>query len=242
MSICKFGIDYLPLHKKVKMKNLFFNPFIGRQYNEGICGKKILVLGASFYCSHTPKSEAPCPFFTECTSPEKKDSSKFDNICPFYKDSGLRLSEEPSNAITENYPAYRNFAAFMQQFGEDKNEDVWQRMAFTDYVQFFVPTQKTMKKYLSKRDFYAFCETLRELQPNVVVAWGMAILEEIRENNPYVIDFDKLPETEWYVCHIRIQGVDHDITMVCCYHPSSMSYWYNDLDTLSKYMNMVLRE
>ena len=98
-----------------------------------------------------------------------------------------------------------------------------------------------MKKYLSKRDFDAFCETLCELQPDVVVAWGMAIIEKIRENNPYVIDLERLPESEWYICHIRVPGVSHDITLVCCYHPSSMSYWYNDLDKLSKYMDMVLR-
>lgn len=224
------------------MSKGFFKPFVGSKYNKGICEKRILALGASFYCSHTPESKEPCLFFAECTNPEKKDSSKFDVTCPFYKDSGLRLSEEPSNAIAENYRAYQNFASFMQQFVDDKTEDVWQQMAFTDYVQFFVPTIDTKKEYLSKRDFDAFCETLRELQPNVVVAWGMAIIEEIRENNPYVIDFDRLPESEWYICHISIPGVSHDITQVCCYHPSSMSYWYNDLDKLSKYMDMVLRE
>ena len=28
----------------------FFYPFIGKDYNQGINGKKILILGASFYC------------------------------------------------------------------------------------------------------------------------------------------------------------------------------------------------
>ena len=102
------------------------------------------------------------------------------------------------------------------------------------------PTIDTKKEYLSQRDFDAFCETLRELQPDIVVAWGMQIIEEIRENNPYVIDLEKLPETEYYVCHIRMPGVSHDITLVCCYHPSSMSYWYNNLDKLAAYMQQVL--
>ena len=222
------------------MNRRFFNPFVGSMYNKGICGKKILVLGASFYCSHTPGSEKPCPFFDECTNPVKKDSSKFDTICPAYANTGLRLSEEPSNAIAERYRAYQNFATFMQQFVEDETEDVWERMAFTDYVQFFVPTLDTKKEYLSQRDFDAFCETLRELQPDVVVAWGMQILEEIREHNPYVIDLNKLPDTEWYVCHIRMPEVNHDITLVCSYHPSSVKYWYDELDTLTKYMRQVL--
>ena len=223
------------------MHSRFFTPFVGTKYHKGIRGKKILALGASFYCSHTPESTEPCPYFADCTSPLKKDSSKYDRTCPFYKASGLRLSEEPSNAIAENYRAYQNFAAFMQQFVDDKNEDVWQRMAFTDYLQFFSPTVLTQKEYLSQRDFDAFCETLRELQPDVVVAWGMAIIEEIRENNPYVTDRVKLPETEWYVCHMKVPGVSHEIALVCCYHPSSMSYWYNDLDKLTKYFRGVLR-
>ena len=92
------------------MTNRFFKPFIGREYEKGIGNKRILVLGASFYCSHSPESDAPCRFFAECTSPVKKDSSKFDNVCPFYAESGLRLSEEPSNAIAERYRAYQNFA------------------------------------------------------------------------------------------------------------------------------------
>lgn len=222
------------------MNTRFFSPFIGSRYRNGVCGKRILVLGASFYCNHTPDSNKPCPFFEECTDPMKKDSSKFDNICPYYKESGLRLSDEPSNAIAENYRAYQNFAKFIQQFVEDKDEDVWQRMAFTDYLQFFSPTVITKKEYLSQRDFDAFCETLRELQPDIVVAWGMAIIEEIREHNPYVTDLEKLSETEWYVCHMKVPGVSHEIALVCCYHPSSVLYWYNDLDKLSKYFKATL--
>lgn len=222
------------------MNQRFFKPFVGLRFQQGIQGKKILVLGASFYCSHGPESDAPCKFFAECTDPVKKDSSKFDICCPFYAESGLRLSEEPSNAIAERYRSYQNFASFMRQFVGDDVEDVWQRMAFTDYVQFFLPTIDTKKEYLSQRDFDAFVETLVELQPHVVVAWGMAIIEEIREHNPYLTDFERLKETEWYVCHMQVPYVPHEIALVCSYHPSSVSYWHNDLDTLTKYIKAVL--
>lgn len=222
------------------MTNRFFKPYIGRKYEKGINRKRILVLGASFYCSHGPGSDAPCRFFAECTDPVKKDSSKFDICCPFYAESGLRLSEEPSNAIAERYRAYQNFASFMRQFVGDDEEDVWERMAFTDYVQFFLPTIDTKKEYLSQRDFDAFVETLVELRPHVVVAWGMAIIEEIREHNPYLTDFERLKETEWYVCHMQVPHVPHEIALVCSYYPSSVSYWHNDLDTLTKYIKAVL--
>ena len=110
------------------MGSRFFNPFKGEKYDEGICGKKLLVLGASFYCD-----KKSCKYFDVCTDIINKDSSKFDTICPEYsKDekNPLKLSEEPSNAIEERYRAYQNFANFMQQFIEDKNEDVWDRMGW----------------------------------------------------------------------------------------------------------------
>lgn len=217
------------------VKQRFFTPFVGSQYHQGINGKRVLVLGASFYCGIKD-----CKFFAECTSPSQKDSSKFDTRCPAYASTGQRLSEEPNNAITEGYRTYQVFGSFMQQFLKDDTENVWQRMAFTDYLQFFSPTVETKKEYLTRRDFEAFNETLVELQPNVVVAWGAVIMEDLRDNNPYVIDLGRLPETEWYVYHIRLPQVAHDIAVVNCYHPASMSYWYNNLDTLAKYMRMVL--
>lgn len=222
--------------------NRFFKPFVGSKYDKGISGKRILVLGASFYCNKDGKDgRYKCQFFDECTSPAKKDSSKFDRTCPIYAENGLRLSEEPSNAISENYKTYQVFANFMRQFVDDEEEDVWQRMAFTDYVQFFLPTIDTKKEYLSQRDFDAFVETLVELKPHIVVAWGMAIIEEIRERNPYVTDIERLKETEWYVCHMQVPQVPHEIALVCSYHPSSVKYWYNDLDKLTKYMREVLK-
>ena len=116
-------------------------------------------------------------------------------------------------------------------------------MAFTEYMQFVSPTKGT-KNYLSNRDFEAFLETLRELQPHIVFAWGMAILEEIREKNKYVYDKDasQLEKTEYYVWHMKVPGVNHNITIVHSYHPSAPGYWYGNLDTLTKYMQMVLDE
>ena len=217
------------------MNKRFFKPYVGSEYHKGINGKRILVLGASFYCS---KKE--CQFFAECINPVQKDSSKFDACCPAYTTTGQRLSEEPTNAIEDGYRTYQIFGTFMQQFLNEGTEDVWQRMAFTDYMQFFSPTIDTKKEYLSRRDFEAFNETLAELQPDVVVVWGTAIIEEIRDKNPFVTDLERLPETEWYVFHVRLPQVPHDIAVVNCYHPSSMSHWYNNLDTFAKYMRQVL--
>ena len=216
------------------MKKSFFKPYIGNDYHKGINGKRVLVVGASFYCG-----SKDCKFFAECTNPVQKDSGRFDTCCSAYTLSGQRLSEEPSNAIADGYKTYQTFGKFMQQFAED-TEDVWQRLAFTNYLQFISPTIDTRKEYLSSRDFEAFNETLAALQPDVVVAWGVAFIEEIRDKNPYVIDIERLPDTAWYLFHIRLPYMTHDITVVNCYHPASMAHWYNNLDTLTMYMKQVL--
>ena len=215
------------------MKKSFFKPYIGDDYHKGINGKRVLVVGASFYCG-----SKDCRYFAECTNPVQKDSSKFDTCCSAYTLSGQRLSEEPSNAIADGYKTYQTFGKFMQFVAD--TEDVWQRMAFTNYLQFISPTIETRKEYLSSRDFEAFNETLAALQPDVVVAWGVAFIEEIRDKNPYVIDIERLPDTAWYLFHIRLPQMTHDITVVNCYHPASMAHWYNNLDTLTMYMKQVL--
>ena len=218
------------------MQNRFFKPYVGSEYYKGINGKKVLVLGASFYCGIKD-----CKFFAECTDPVQKDSSKFDTCCPAYATTGQRLSEEPSNAITEGYRTYQTFGTFMQQFLKDETEDIWQRLAFTDYLQFFSPTVETRKEYLGRRDYEAFNETLTELQPDIVVVWGTVIIEDIREKNPYAINLEQLPMTEWYVYHIRMPQVNHDIAVVNCYHPAAWVHWNKNLDTLAKYMKQVLQ-
>ena len=73
------------------MGKRFFNPYVGENYARGIKGKKVLVLGASFYCSHVD-----CEFYKQCTNVEKKDSSLFDSICPLYKQENKFLRYEPT--------------------------------------------------------------------------------------------------------------------------------------------------
>jgi len=228
------------------MKSRFFNPYIGPKYADGICGKKVLVLGASFYCNKDGKEGRPkCVFFEQCTDVKAKDSSAFNTKCPEYSKYNWKLEDSPYLSITEeDYPAYQRFGSFMQQFLEKQDEDVWERVAFTDYVQFFLPIKDTLPSFFSKRDFNAFIETLCELQPNIVIVWGLPVTEEIRDNkdnNTYITDWERLPETDYYVCHMRIPEVSHEMTLICCYHPSSIRYWYGDLPVLLKHMTEVLK-
>ena len=228
------------------MEHAFFKPWVGEDYQKGIRGKKILVLGASFYCN-----QKDCKFFAECTSPDKKDSSKFDETCPYYAkiDGHPKLSEEPINAIEDCIRVYKIFAKFMYQFIEDKENYegydayvAWDRMAFTDYVQFFLPTKDTYPWYLSSRDFDAFLEVIKQLKPDIIIAWGLPVTQEIRDNaehKDYFVDLDQLPENEYYLCHMRIPEVEHDIAYINCYHPSAPGYWGSNKDIVAKYIQLA---
>ena len=136
------------------MKKRFFRPFVGKRYNEGIRGKKILVLGASFYCPNTE-----CKFYDQCTDVVKKDSNSCDANCPVYKTNGKVLHDEPSYCIDDAPKTYQTFASYMSKYLDNGNyENVWSHLAFTNYVQFFLPAtangfRETRWSDLSERDF-----------------------------------------------------------------------------------------
>ena len=57
----------------------------------------------------------------------------------------------------------------------------------------------------------------------------------------YVFDKEILKDTDWYVCHMRLPGVNHDIALVNPNHPSS-SAWHSDKANFDTYFHKVLFE
>ena len=221
----------------------FFTPYVGDKYHDGIMGKKVLVVGASFYCA-----KHDCPFFTQCTSTEQKNSSSYNAICTHYADKGTTLSDEPTNCVTDGTKTYYPFVDYMGKFvGSDDYDEIWAHMAFTNYVQFFLPVEQgetfreTRSSDLSERDFRACMETLQELQPDIVIVWGTVINSALKECNPYLVDKKELQETESYVCHLDVPGVNHPITLINPYHPSS-SAWYSGKAKFDCFFNNLLNK
>lgn len=225
------------------MSKRFFKPFVGKLYHEGIQGKRVLVLGASFYCNKTD-----CQFFKQCTDVNKKDSSAYDSICPAYAKENKLLSNEPSYCIIDYKPrTYQIFANCMQSLmGADGYKSTWERMAFTNYIQFFLPAtdgvfRDTRASDMSERDFEVFIETLKELQPHIVIVWGCVINSCLKQDNPYLVSKKELGETEWYLCHIQVPGVNHKIAILNPFHPSS-SHWNKALPVFKKYIDKAIAE
>ena len=107
------------------MSSRFFYPFVGSNYQKGIQGKKVLILGASFYCPQTD-----CKFFNICTDVEKKDSSPCDKTCPVYMSDGKTLHDEPTYCIGDAPRTYQTFAGYISKFiGTEEYDTVWSHLA-----------------------------------------------------------------------------------------------------------------
>lgn len=227
------------ISKKDSMESKrFFKPFKGKEYEKGICGKKVLVVGASFYCKRID-----CTHFDKCTDVQKKDSSEYNMICEckdrtFDIISEALLENAPESSIynsihTHSYKEYRTikaFGNFMADYVEEANQTtIWNYMAFTNYIQFFLPSKdgkyaQTASRFISERDFEAFKETLLELKPDVVFIWGTPVSDSIRINRKEVYDYNtqKFHDTDGYICHFKMDGLKLSVHIIPVHRNSEL--------------------
>ena len=206
------------------MKSRFFEPYVGPNFNEGINGKKVLVVGASFYC---PKE---CQFHSKCTNRENKDSSTYDLICPEYNKTGTTypLSNTPSYELDEEYKTYKRFARAMiscinGEVNENFYTDFWGKVAFTNFIQYFLPHWKTLHSDCTDRDLDALREVIEMLRPDVVIIWGTVTKGQIIERFCYDSNNN---ETDGYIYHSS--AFEHkEVTFLNTYHPSYPKFYDN---------------
>lgn len=203
--------------------NTFFKPYVGPFYNAGINGKKVLVLGASFYCSISQ-----CIYFKDCTNNDLKDSSPFDNICPYY--NGVALHDAPEQ---ESGAAYNKFANSISKSLEIDHDKFWDFVSFTNYVQYFLPQWQTLLKNCSDRDANALMEIIKYLEPDVIFVWGCVINQHIQ--NMFSKDIKVIEHTDGYIWNWQVD--DKVITVINTYHPTYSGF--NDHGRLSQYVRQV---
>lgn len=228
-----------------KLKYAFFIPYKGDDYSNGINGKKVLVLGASFYCDKTWRS---CHKY--CTSTISKDSSRYDLACPEYKgktdENGnpLRISNEPSN-IDADYPAYMEFQKLIT--AATGIDEMWKHIVFTNYVQFFLPSKETKEEYLTERDYLALIEVVQhhEYDPDVIIVWGAPVRDELqRRLTDSCKRIEKIKNKD-RVLRVHFYNEKKDRVLVFMHHPItaylSKEIWYKDFDEMTENINLALQ-
>lgn len=204
-------------------KKAFFRPFVGsKYYATGFYGKRILVVGASFYCD-----KKQCPYFSKCTDERIKDSSAYDKICPEYnKQEHLLLSDCPTYEL-EGGNAYVRFGNSISKLFFDSKlswNEVWEMFSFTNYIQFILPHWQTYGYDISDRDKEALIEVVDEINPDVIVVWGVVVNDPIKS---LAHDEDVKMKSGGYLCHWAHNG--KEIAIVNPYHPTSSAY-YSETD------------
>lgn len=204
------------------MKARLFEPFIGDKYfTDGINGLRVLVVGASFYCN---KKE--CEHFSDCTDDNKKDSSPYDYLCPFYD---APLHNAPSEESGLAYDIFQNKMSEILNL----NGDFWSYVAFTNYIQYFLGHWQTYRTNCSERDAVALEEVVTLLEPDVVIIWGTKINKPIKDK--YQSDQEIPDNTEGYISRGKIG--EREVVFLNTYHPKYSGF--EDNGNLKKYVSEI---
>ena len=173
------------------MRKYFLNPYIGDKYEEGINGKRVLVLGASFYCSlDGNKGRKRCEYYEDCAI--NQNSIKYNEICPH--NNGRLLSDSAEGEIDENgATSYIRFCNFMRwvrsKFTTESFNEFWNKVAFTNYVQHMIGGRTTTSPSDVREEYFEmFVSVLDEFEkndelPNVVIVWGCVIDKPLKNND-----------------------------------------------------------
>lgn len=222
-------------------KRYFFVPYKGKKYETGLLkGKKVMVLGASYYCK--PKKD--CPFFDDCTRQWKRRE-----YCP--ENNGRPLHDLPKNEIDEEgAKSYKVFYEFMQNYLSDKIkvtsfDDFWDNIAFTNYIQHIIGGRTTTQTGdMSENDLDALGDVIRELKPDIVIIWGCVVDKPVKQkkcdadDNQFENDYDGEGSSQ-YLFHWTIDN--RKVTFVSFYHPSS-GYFLRDQSNMKHYLDVAFKE
>lgn len=170
---------------RVRAQSYFFEPWIGRNYEDGFKGVKTLVVGVCHICTRK------CEFRGECNSAESVRACDFK--CPEYSNCEnveyYRLHNSNDIEITSfidgdaAYPTYKLFTYYMLKCAGDlsseKKRELWDHVAFTNYLQFFHDDNDALPvdAKLYEDAYPAFCEVVRKVDPEIVCVWSEAIKE-----------------------------------------------------------------
>ena len=204
------------------MKYVKFKPWIGFNYNSGIKGKKILALGESFYCSEEDIKKLP------------EGTSLTDKVVTDYL--AIRNGEyrENNGSWTNTYLKFERSLTNKETTPEESQE-IWNSIAFYNYLQVPMSGARESGSTIDyKNAENAFIEVINELQPDLMIVWGVGKL------------FNNLPEGNWkWGEPLSIDGwpVKNGyyqlkngkiVRCLAVYHPSSgyqWDWWYKVIDS-----------
>lgn len=199
------------------MNSICFSPYIGKDYvRGGIFGKKILALGESHYCD------------TGCADCGERGRHP---ECADFTKKVVEWCLDPSVEREGWMNTYLKFERSL--VGKDttplESKKIWDSIAFYNYLQVAMGGAREAGSAQQYRDATEpFLDTLENLQPDVLVVWGVRL-------------WNNLPNRNWTDGpKITVDGYDvqngfytlssgKKVRAVCVYHPSvgyDWSFWH----------------
>jgi len=214
------------------MKNVFFKPFVGNNYHNGIKGKKILVLGESHYCEGIRYENYSCKKTEKCLQHAKCQNFTNDVMARFF-------DYKKGNGEKETWmPTFTRFTNvfYGKRVNNEELLDFWNSVMFYNYVQKSV--MEGSRTTPPEQDFVdsqkAFREILEEYKPDLIIVWGVRLWDRF----PDIIDLKSL-KTNPNEMFGYYKMNDKKIFVYAVYHPSVPSFTYDFHEYLQELLQLV---
>lgn len=196
------------------MSNIFFKPFVGKNYQTGgIFGKRIMVLGESHHCQH--------------------------DECPDTTNIVIRRLLEDKNKETHTSTFIKFERSLIGHHTEAKERnEIWNSVLFYNYLQVAMDGPRQAGKSADYQNAVpAFYEVLDTYQPEVIIVWGKRLWyalpgdERWQEGEPIVTEDGQTVETGFY----RLSNGNRAKVMAV-YHPSTAYSWEKWSEPIRKFI------
>lgn len=200
------------------MTNLFFLPFVGRDYSTGgIFGKRVMVLGESHYCGEKCADRGVAGKAGDC-------AAFTTNVIKTYLDPD-----------TEREPWMNTYLKFERSLvghetDSEERQKIWHSLLFFNFLQVAMDETRqagTSEQYLQAQR--AFYEVLDQYLPEYIIVWGKRLWGFLpgdgrwREEKDIVIDGQHIATGSYRL------GNGGRAKVMAVYHPSvgySWDWWH----------------
>ena len=199
-------------------ETVHFQPWVGKAYERGISGVKVMVLGESHYCAR----------------PEDDNSMVT-----------MRIIRHILNPDAEFEPFMNTYTKFERALaGENLDalgkESLWNSIVFYNYVQKPMTGPRIAPTAAEFRDSEAaFFQILERYRPDCVLVWGKRLYDHLPQTGSQGPDLQLLDGKKWLETWTYSLTDGHTVHVLPITHPSAAftpSYWHKAIMSFINYI------
>ncbi len=149
------------------MSKVFFEPWIGKNYYDGINGHRVMVMGHDHVCDGCDKcgivaERGECAYFTQKVVRDYID----------WRETGVVPTPDYDGWLQTYFNFAKCIFGYEPEYEEERHK-FWDRILFCNFLQVAVPQyniQAPDEAYIQAQD--AFIELINKHQPDLIIAWG----------------------------------------------------------------------